>query len=71
MYGYRVHNPDKVISDMGWDMQPADIEHVLERLHHQYKLPVLHRKWLRRRVIKARVVAAENYYGMQRALAEA
>lgn len=41
VYGYRVHNPEQNVSDMGWDMQPADIEHVLERLYHKYKLPLI------------------------------
>jgi len=41
VYGYRVHNPDQNINDMGWDMQPADVEHVLERLYHKYKLPLI------------------------------
>lgn len=41
VYGYRVHNPDQNLSDMGWDMQPADIEHTLERLHRKYKLPII------------------------------
>lgn len=41
IYGYRVHNPDQHISDMGWDMQPADIEHVLERLYKKYNLPII------------------------------
>lgn len=41
VYGYRIHNPDHDISDLGWDMQPANIEYVLERLHRRYKLPIL------------------------------
>lgn len=41
VYGYRVHNPDQNLSDLGWDMQPADIEHVLERLYQKYKLPII------------------------------
>lgn len=41
VYGYRVHNPDRQLSDLGWDMHPADIEYVLERLHKKYKLPLL------------------------------
>ena len=40
-YGYRIHNPDEKLSDMHWDMHPADIEYVLERLHRKYKKPVL------------------------------
>jgi beta-glucosidase len=41
VYGYRVHNPDERLSDMGWDMHPADIEFVLETLSRKYKLPIL------------------------------
>src|SRR5690606_15984394 len=25
VYGYRIHNPDLNLSDLGWDLQPADI----------------------------------------------
>lgn len=57
VYGYRVHNPDDNLNDLGWDMQPANIEYVLERLNDKYKLPIMitengladaddqHRKW--------------------------
>lgn len=41
VYGYRVHNPDKRVSDLGWDLSPADIEHALERLYEKYKLPLI------------------------------
>ncbi len=41
IYGYRIHNPDEHISDLGWDMQPANIEHVLVRLSAKYKKPIL------------------------------
>jgi beta-glucosidase len=41
MYGYRVHNPDQKLSDVNWDLQPQDIEFVLERLHEKYHLPLL------------------------------
>lgn len=41
VYGYRVHNPNEKMSDMGWDMSPADLEHALERLHRKYKLPII------------------------------
>jgi beta-glucosidase len=41
VYGYRVHNPYEVTSDMGWDMSPADLEHALERLHTRYNLPII------------------------------
>lgn len=41
VYGYRIHNPDRQLSDMGFDMQPSDLEHVLERLWAKYKLPIM------------------------------
>lgn len=41
VYGYRVHNPDERLSDLGWDMAPANIQHALERLHEKYHLPLL------------------------------
>ena len=71
LYGYRVHNPDIKLSDLHWDMQPADIEYVIERLNRKYKLPIMitengladagdeHRQWW----IK------ETIIGLQKALA--
>lgn len=41
VYGYRVHNPDEKVSDLGWDLSPANIQHALERLHEKYNLPIL------------------------------
>ncbi len=41
VYGYRVHNPEDQVSDMGWDMQPENLQYVLERLHQKYKLPLI------------------------------
>lgn len=41
VYGYRIHNPEQKLSDLGWDLAPADIEFVLERLHEKYKLPII------------------------------
>ncbi len=41
VYGYRVHNPDEKVSDMGWDLSPADIQHALERLSEKYHLPLI------------------------------
>lgn len=40
-YGYRVHNPDQRLSDLGWDMHPENLEFVLERLYRKYKLPII------------------------------
>lgn len=39
--GYKIHNPNDRLNDMGWDMQPQNIEFVLERLHAKYKLPII------------------------------
>lgn len=41
VYGYRIHNPEQRVSDLGWDLSPADIQYVLERLHDKYHLPML------------------------------
>lgn len=41
VYGYRIHNPDVRVSDLNWDMHPADLQFVLERLYRKYKLPIL------------------------------
>lgn len=41
VYGYRVHNPHVQTSDLGWDMSPDDLEHVLEHLYRKYKLPLI------------------------------
>lgn len=41
VYGYRIHNPDERVSDMGWDLSPANIQYTLERLHEKYHLPIL------------------------------
>ncbi len=41
IYGYRAHNPNYQLNDLGWDMQPANIQFVLERLSSRYGLPIL------------------------------
>lgn len=41
VYGYRRHNPNKHVNDMGWDMSPENIQFALERLHEKYRLPIL------------------------------
>lgn len=41
VYGYRVHNQDDPVSDMGWDLSPDHIQYALERLARRYKLPIL------------------------------
>lgn len=40
-YGNRIHNEDIRRNDMGWDMQPQNIEFVLRRLYEKYKLPII------------------------------
>lgn len=41
VYGYRVHNPDERVSDLGWDLSPDHIQFALERLHEKYKKPII------------------------------
>lgn len=41
VYGYRVHNPNERVNDLGWDMQPENVQFVLERLYKKYKLPLM------------------------------
>lgn len=41
VYGYRIHNPDEKLSDLGWDLSPASLEHALLRLHDKYGLPII------------------------------
>ena len=41
VYGYRVHNPEEKISDLGWDLSPDHIQFALERLYDKYKKPII------------------------------
>lgn len=41
VYGYRVHNPDQKLSDLGWDLSPENLQYALERLHEKYHLPII------------------------------
>ena len=41
MYGYRVHNANQVLSDLGWDVSPEHIEYALVRLWEKYHLPIM------------------------------
>ena len=41
VYGYRVHNQQDRLSDMGWSLDPSDIQYVLELLSSKYKKPIL------------------------------
>lgn len=70
VYGYRIHNPDEKVSDLGWDASPVNIEHALRRLHEKYHLPMIitengladssdtHRQWW----------ISQTLIGMQRAM---
>lgn len=40
-YGYRVHNPEQKLSDLGWDASPANLQFALERLYEKYELPIM------------------------------
>ena len=41
MYGYRTHNPDQNMSDVGWDMQPQYLARALYDLNEKYNKPIL------------------------------
>ncbi len=41
VYGYRIHHDDKRVSDIGWDLQPANLMHVLEDLTERYDMPIM------------------------------
>jgi beta-glucosidase len=41
MHGYRIHNEDQRLNDLGWDMHPGNLQFVLERLADKYKLPLI------------------------------
>ena len=40
IYGYRVHNPEEQTSDVGWDLQPQNLEQALVQLHERYGKPI-------------------------------
>jgi len=40
-YGMRMHNPNTKVNDLGWDMQPANIQYVLEDLADRYEKPII------------------------------
>jgi beta-glucosidase len=72
VYGYRVHNPDQRLSDLGWDMHPEHLRYALERLWERYKKPLLitengiadsedeHRQWWLMQTIMAMRSAMDN-----------
>ena len=40
VYGYRVHNPNDHVNDLGWSMEPEHIQRMIERLYEKYQLPI-------------------------------
>ena len=40
VYGYRIHNDESEVNDLGWSMHPQHLEQVLERLADKYKKPI-------------------------------
>lgn len=72
IYGYRIHNPDEKLSDLGWDLSPANLQFALERLNEKYYLPILitengladakdeYRQWWLTQTIMAMQKAMEN-----------
>lgn len=77
IYGYRAHNPEEKQSDLEWDMQPQNIQFVLERLHKRYGLPIIitengcadgedkSRQWWLQRTIMAMHKALQNGVNLQ------
>lgn len=71
-YGYRAHNPNEMQSDLGWDMQPENIQHVLERLFVKYGKPIIvtengvadrddeYRQWWITKTLRAMDAALQN-----------
>lgn len=41
VFGYRIHNPEEHLSDLGWEVSPANIQFALERLYDKYSKPIL------------------------------
>lgn len=41
VYGYRIHGLNVEKNDMGWDMRPSDIQHVIERMSTKYDKPII------------------------------
>lgn len=72
VYGYRIHNPDERVSDLGWDLHPEHMRYMLEHLWERYKKPVLitengladsddvYRKWWLTQTIVAMQSAMDN-----------
>lgn len=72
VYGYRAHNPNNHVNDMGWDMSPENLQFALERLHEKYRLPILitengladdedeYRQWWIAKTLAAMQLAMDN-----------
>lgn len=70
--GTHIHNPDKKINDLGWDMQPDKIRQLVNKLYKKYNLPIIitesgvadrndqYRKWWIAQSIKAINLAQED-----------
>ena len=39
--GFKIENENENINDLGWEMRPKDLEHVLTRLANKRKLPII------------------------------
>jgi beta-glucosidase len=77
VYGYRVHNEDAKMSDLGWDLHPDHLQYALERLHRKYKLPLIvtengladandrYRKWWLMKTLLALRQAMDNDVDVQ------
>ena len=77
VYGYRVHNEDAKVSDLGWDLHPDHLQYALERLHRKYKLPLIvtengladandrYRKWWLMKTLVALRQAIDNDVDVQ------
>lgn len=65
-FGYRVHNSElNPVNDLGWDMQPDKLQHLLKDVAARYRLPIMitengladasdaHRKWWLMETIRA------------------
>lgn len=76
-YGYRMHNRDLHLNDLGWDMQPANIEFVLKNLADRFGKPIIitengvadrddqYRKWWIMQTVMAMHRALQNGVDLQ------
>ncbi|RWZ79462.1 MAG: glycoside hydrolase family 1 protein [Candidatus Chaera renei] len=40
-FGYRIHNPEHPQNDLGWTMEPRNLQFVIERLSRKYRRPIM------------------------------